>query len=145
MARVTKWGVIPYRFLKGGGIEVLLITTKSKKWGLPKGNMIRKLGPSRTALVEAYEEAGIAGKVSKEMIQCMHKNTCLYLYPMLVTKVYSNWPEKSKRSRKWVKLSKAAKIIGRKELRRTLKRFDPEELELSRSILQSKYAPFDGK
>ena len=128
MARVTKWGVIPYRFLKGGGIEVLLITTKSKKWGLPKGNMIRKLGPSRTALVEAYEEAGIAGKVSKEMIQCMHKNTCLYLYPMLVTKVYSNWPEEAKRSRKWVKLSKAAKIIGRKELRRTLKRFDPEEL-----------------
>jgi len=128
MSRVTKWGVIPYRFLKGGGVEVLLITTKSKKWGLPKGNMIRKLGPSRTALVEAYEEAGIAGKVSKEMIQCMHKNTCLYLYPMLVTKVYSNWPEESKRSRKWVKLSKAAKIIGRKELRRTLKRFDPEEL-----------------
>ena len=145
MARVTKWGVIPYRFLKKGGLEVLLITTKSKKWGLPKGNMIRKLGPSRTALVEAYEEAGIAGKVSKEMIQCMHKNTCLYLYPMLVTKVYSNWPEESKRSRKWVKLSKAAKIIGRKELRRALKRFDPEELELSKSILQSKYAPFDGK
>ena len=46
MRRISKWGVIPYRFLKGGGIEVLLITTKSKKWGLPKGNMIRKLGPS---------------------------------------------------------------------------------------------------
>ena len=59
MARATKWGVIPYRFLKGGGIEVLLITTKSKKWGLPKGNMIRKLGPTRTALVEAFEEAGM--------------------------------------------------------------------------------------
>ena len=107
---------------------MLLITTKSKKWGLPKGNMIRKLGPSRTALVEAFEEAGIAGKVNKETIQCMHKNTCLYLYPMLVTKVYSSWPEESKRSRKWVKLSKATKIIGRKELRKTLKRFDPSEL-----------------
>ena len=127
MRRLSKWGVIPYRFLKGGGLEVLLITTKSKKWGLPKGNMIRKLGPSRTALVEAFEEAGIAGKVNKETIQCMHKNTCLYLYPMLVTKVYSSWPEESKRSRKWVKLSKATKIIGRKELRKTLKRFDPSE------------------
>ena len=128
MRRLSKWGVIPYRFLKGGGLEVLLITTKSKKWGLPKGNMIRKLGPSRTALVEAFEEAGIAGKVNKETIQCMHKNTCLYLYPMLVTKVYSSWPEESKRSRKWVKLSEATKIIGRKELRKTLKRFDPSEL-----------------
>jgi hypothetical protein len=128
MRRLSKWGVIPYRFLKGGGLEVLLITTKSKKWGLPKGNMIRKLGPSRTALVEAFEEAGIAGKVNKETIQCMHKNTCLYLYPMLVTKVYSSWPEESKRTRKWVKLSEATKIIGRKELRKTLKRFDPAEL-----------------
>ena len=128
MRRLSKWGVIPYRFLKGGGLEVLLITTKSKKWGLPKGNMIRKLGPARTALVEAFEEAGIAGKVNKETIQCMHKNTCLYLYPMLVTKVYSSWPEESKRSRKWVKLSEATKIIGRKELRKTLKRFDPSEL-----------------
>ena len=127
MRRLSKWGVIPYRFLKGGGLEVLLITTKSKKWGLPKGNMIRKLGPFRTALVEAYEEAGIAGKVSKEMIQCMHTNTCLYLYPMLVTKVYSSWPEESKRSRKWVKLSEATKIIGRKELRKTLRDFSPEE------------------
>ena len=107
---------------------MLLITTKSKKWGLPKGNMIRKLGPSRTALVEAFEEAGIAGKVNKEAIQCMHKNTCLNLYPMLVTKVYSSWPEESKRSRKWVKLSEATQIIGRKELRKTLKRFDPSEL-----------------
>ena len=128
MRRLSKWGVIPYRFLKGGGLEVLLITTKSKKWGLPKGNMIRKLGPARTALVEAFEEAGIAGKVNKDTIQCMHKNTCLYLYPMLVTKVYSSWPEESKRSRKWVKLSEATKIIGRKELRKTLKRFDPSEL-----------------
>ena len=47
--------------------------------------------------------------------------------------------------RKWVKLSKAAKIIGGKELRRALKRFDTEKLELSRSIFQSKYAPFAGK
>ena len=127
MRRNSKWGVIPYRFLKGGGLEVLLITTKNKKWGLPKGNMIRKLGPSRTALVEAFEEAGIAGKVNKKTIQCIHKNTCLYLYPMLVTKVYSSWPEESKRSRKWVKLSEATKIIGRKKLRKTLKRFDPAE------------------
>ena len=132
MRRISKWGVIPYRFLKGGGIEVLLITTKSKKWGLPKGNMIRKLGPSRTAMVEAFEEAGIAGKVSKETIKCMHKNTCLFLYPMLVTKVYSSWPEESKRSRKWVELSEATKIIGRKELRKTLKKFEPVELPAER-------------
>lgn len=127
MAIATKWGVIPYRFLKEGGVEVLLITTKSNSWGLPKGNMIRRLGPTRTAMVEAYEEAGIAGKVIKKKIQCMHKNTCLNLYPMFVTKVYSSWPEESKRSRKWVKLSKAIRIIGRKELKKTLSGFSPLE------------------
>ncbi|MEK9632983.1 MAG: hypothetical protein VW622_04000, partial [Opitutae bacterium] len=98
-----------------------------KSWGLPKGNMIRRLGPTRTAMVEAYEEAGIAGKVNKKKIQCMHKNTCLNLYPMFVTKVYSSWPEESKRSRKWVKLSEAIRIIGRKELKKTLSGFSPLE------------------
>ena len=127
MASASKWGVIPYRFLKEGGVEILLITTKSNSWGLPKGNMIRRLGPTRTAMVEAYEEAGIAGKVNKKKIQCIHKNTCLNLYPMNVTRVYSSWPEESKRSRKWVKLSEAVRIIGRKELRKTLSGFFPSE------------------
>ena len=36
MRQLSKWGVIPYRFNKKGGLEVLLITTKSKKWGLPQ-------------------------------------------------------------------------------------------------------------
>ena len=31
--------------------------------GLPKGNLMNKLGPRRTALQEAYEEAGILGTI----------------------------------------------------------------------------------
>ena len=127
MANATKWGVIPYRFLRGRGSRSIAHYHEKQILGLPKGNMIRRLGPTRTALVEAYEEAGIAGKVNKKKIQCMHKNTCLNLYPMFVTKVYSSWPEESKRSRKWVKLSEAIRIIGRKELKKTLSGFSPLE------------------
>ena len=128
MGKIKKWGVIPYRLPEGGGVEVMLISTKGKKWGLPKGNMIRRIGPFRTALVEAFEEAGVAGKVSKETIKCRYKNTRLILYPMLVTKIYSSWPEETKRSRKWVELTEATKMIGSKELRGALENIEPVSL-----------------
>ena len=53
-----KWGVVPYRMRKGF-VEVLLITTHNDNWALPKGNLVKKLGAKRTALLEAYEEAGV--------------------------------------------------------------------------------------
>ena len=58
-----KLGVIPYRNLKCGKFEILLVTTLGGKWSLPKGNLIKRLGPTRTAQLEAYEEAGISGKI----------------------------------------------------------------------------------
>ena len=37
-------------------VEVLLITTRNDNWALPKGNLVKKLGTKRTALLEAYEK-----------------------------------------------------------------------------------------
>ena len=48
-----KWGVVPYR-MRNGFVEVLLITTHNDNWALPKGNLVKKLGTKRTALLEAY-------------------------------------------------------------------------------------------
>ena len=56
---VSKWGVIPYRGIDSENLEFLIVTTKNGNWGLPKGNLMKKLGAKETALQEAYEEAGI--------------------------------------------------------------------------------------
>lgn len=55
--------VIPYRF-GADGLEVLLITSrKRKRWVLPKGVVEPGMTPAGSAEKEAFEEAGIEGRV----------------------------------------------------------------------------------
>ena len=41
---VSKWGVIPFRGTGNENIEFLIVSTKNGNWGLPKGNLMKKLG-----------------------------------------------------------------------------------------------------
>jgi hypothetical protein len=65
----TQYGALPYRFTKGGSLEVLLVTSRqSKRWIIPKGWPIKGLKPAPSAAREAYEEAGVQGLVGKKAI-----------------------------------------------------------------------------
>ena len=122
----SKWGVIPYRTNSSGKIEVLVISTKRKNWSLPKGNLMKRIGPARTAQLEAYEEAGIEGALASKPIPCSIGRTCIYLYPMAVSKVFENWPEASFRKRKWIELSKACHILHHRAMGKVLRKFFPQ-------------------
>ena len=121
----SKWGVIPFRLLESGQIEVLILSTKRKNWSLPKGNLIKSIGPQRTAQLEAYEEAGIEGDLQDKPITCTVGKTCIYLYPMKVTRVLEDWPEAYFRKRKWVQLSKAKHILHHRSMGKILSKFFP--------------------
>ena len=57
-------GVIPFRKRKGK-LELLMVTsTNKKRWVIPKGVKEPHLSPKKSAIKEAWEEAGIRGKVS---------------------------------------------------------------------------------
>ena len=122
----SKWGVIPYRTNSSGKIEVLVISTKRKNWSLPKGNLMKRLGPARTAQLEAYEEAGIEGVLAPKPIPCSVGLTCIYLYPMAVSKIFENWPEATIRKRKWIQLSKASHILHHRAMGKVLRKFFPQ-------------------
>lgn len=120
MAKDKKWGVVPYR-KKKGKIQVLLITTRNDNWGLPKGNLIRKLGARKTALREAYEEAGIIGCIEgKGKLFTFEQEESIHFWPMEVEKELTSWPESNSRDRKWVKPSKAFQMIKRKASRKAV-------------------------
>ena len=58
-------GIIPFR-RQDDHIESLLITNKKKdKWGVPKGLVEEGLSASESAQKEAFEEAGIYGRIYK--------------------------------------------------------------------------------
>jgi 8-oxo-dGTP pyrophosphatase MutT (NUDIX family) len=119
----SKWGVIPYRVLESGKIEVLIISTRRKHWSLPKGNLIKNIGPQRTALLEAYEEAGIDGSLQPKPILCSMGRTCIYFFPMEVKKVYQDWPEANFRKRKWIQLTKARGMLHHRAMSKILTKF----------------------
>ena len=122
----AKWGVIPYRILGCGKTEVLIISTRRKNWSLPKGNLIKNIGPKRTALLEAYEEAGIDGTLQTKPILCTLGRRCIYLFPMEVTKIFTDWPEASFRKRKWITLRKASKMVHHRAIEKVLLKFFPQ-------------------
>jgi 8-oxo-dGTP pyrophosphatase MutT (NUDIX family) len=51
------------------GLEILIVTTRqSRRWIVPKGWPIKRLTPSKSAAREAFEEAGVRGKVGARAI-----------------------------------------------------------------------------
>jgi len=122
MAKNKKWGVVPYRKKADGTVEVLVVTTDNDNWVLPKGNLIKRIGRKKTALREAFEEAGAVGEiVDTNGTIYKGKDETLHLYPMHVSKLLPRWPEESRRKRKWVKAKKARRMLKRKSMQKAVK------------------------
>ena len=120
-------------------VQVLLVTSRgTQRWIPPKGWPEPTLKPHETALLEAYEEAGVVGKAQKKPIGTYGYNKLLdngksvpclgVVYPIKVKNLETRFPEAGQRRRKWFSRKKAAKRVDEKELARILKNFDPRKL-----------------
>jgi 8-oxo-dGTP pyrophosphatase MutT (NUDIX family) len=121
-------GVIPYR-LREDDVEILLITSRSRKrWIIPKGLVEPDLTPAESAVQEAWEEAGLAGQVSKRSLgQYEYEKwggVCrVEVFLLRVEKLFTYWPEANFRDREWVTIEEAARRVdegGLKEIIRGL-------------------------
>src|SRR5262245_60236350 len=112
---------LPYRMGESGP-EVLLITTRTtRKWSIPKGWPMKGRKAHAAAEIEAFEEAGVVGKigrrrlghfkhykeVGKRAVEC-----AVEIFPLAVKKMLNRWPEKQERKRQWFGWKQAARLIG---------------------------------
>lgn len=112
-------GVIPYRIKKNGQIEVLLIRAGKNhdEWGIPKGGIERNMNSQASAAKEAYEEAGVLGKILKGSFlgaYVYHRDKQpqhVELYVMRVQKVLTVYPEHKTRPRAWVLMDQAQNMV----------------------------------
>ena len=108
--------------------EILLIASSSTgKWGLPKGHIEPGETSQDTALREAFEEAGIEGQVSP--ISC---GSFQYQKPasparyhvavhiLTVSALSEAYPEECSRRKKWVPLDRASREVGNPDVARIL-------------------------
>lgn len=135
----TQYGALCYRIVRGK-IQVLLVTSRTRRrWIVPKGWPIKRTPPAEGARIEAWEEAGVRGKVSDTCVGIYgytklgeRKGTdqpCMVaVFPLKVKSLARKYPERHQRRRKWVSPKQASRKVAEPELRKILKDFDPSRL-----------------
>lgn len=126
MGEKIQTGALPWRRLAGGGMEVLLVTSRlSGRWIVPKGWPMPGKSLAQAAAQEAFEEAGVTGKIDAEPLGFFQhvKNFTLgqmevtiFVHPLAVEKELSSWPERGQRQRKWFEPKNAARVVESNDL-----------------------------
>lgn len=133
----TQFGALCYRIIDGKLRFCVVTSRRSGRWIMPKGWPVDGATPRAAAATEAFEEAGIEGKVGLRPLgvysyyKSQNKNElpCIaVVYPLRVKKIHSRWPERKERKRKWVSRKKAAQMVANPELAEMILAFDPHRV-----------------
>jgi 8-oxo-dGTP pyrophosphatase MutT (NUDIX family) len=128
-------GAIPYSVVDGE-VRVLLVTSRDTgRWLIPKGNIEHGLIPSQAAEKEAYEEAGVRGRITtalplgfftylKNLKSGKTRATTVEVYALLVEQQLKNWPERTQRKLSWFSTRTAAELVQEQGLARLLLRLE---------------------
>jgi len=117
-----------------GGREVLLVTSSHGRWILPKGWPMTGRSDGEAALVEAWEEAGVRRAILDPrplggfIVTKTDRHGRILRLPARVfacevTELAGDWPEKHRRSRRWLPPAAAADVVREDDLRALLRAF----------------------
>ena len=108
--------------IKRGRVYLVLVTNRTRsRWILPKGQPEFRLSDKKVALLEAYEEAGVRGKLNRAIkrvdveIRTGNGNVRLKVYPVKLKKLMTDWPERRYRNRQLLPADQAIKLVQAKE------------------------------
>ncbi|MBN1621805.1 MAG: NUDIX hydrolase, partial [Endomicrobiales bacterium] len=116
---IAQAGVIPFT-IKNNRLRLLIITnSRRNKWLFPKGLVENNMTKEESAIMEAFEEAGVVGEIVSRKIGSYeilkYGSICkVDMYPLLVEKVLLNWPEDKIRKRKWISPDEIGEYINDK-------------------------------
>ncbi|WP_246604922.1 DUF47 family protein [Aquisediminimonas sediminicola] len=132
---------MPYRSTSSAidaPVSILLVTSReTKRWVLPKGNVVKGLSPHASAAHEAEEEAGVIGAICPAPVgmyryrKRRRNGASLMLevdvFPLAVTTELDEWDEQDQRDRQWFSLTQAAEAVDEPELRALIRNFRASE------------------
>lgn len=121
----------------GEGVEILLVTSRtSGRWIIPRGWPMKRKKPHEAAAIEAWEEAGVRGRVKKnavgrytylkmldngDVVPCM-----VDVFQIEVTEAETSFKERGERLLEWVRPDEAARRVRDIELKSLLVDFRPK-------------------
>ena len=125
LRRYAQSAAMPYRW-SGKGLQVLVVTSRSRRrWVVPKGLIEAGLTAADSAAKEAFEEAGVEGRIHKRSIGAYSYEkwggVCdVQVFPLAVEYLYDEWDEDD-RIREWVSIAQAVKRLEEKDLQRLVR------------------------
>jgi 8-oxo-dGTP pyrophosphatase MutT (NUDIX family) len=119
-----QYGALPFRLTSAGEVEVLLVTSRTtRRWIIPKGWPMKGTKPAQAAAREAFEEAGVRGKIAAEPIGTYlyrkrdddHKHPAavcaVKVFALQVKRQVAKWPERHQREACWLDAKEAVARI----------------------------------
>ena len=131
-----QYGALCYRVKKKQpAVEILLITSRDTgRWVIPKGWPMDGKTAAAAAAREAWEEAGVKGKVCEEPIGSYNymkglpeglKVDCrVRVFALAVDDICKNFPEKGERRAEWVDCAEAASRVQEPGLKTLILAFE---------------------
>jgi 8-oxo-dGTP pyrophosphatase MutT (NUDIX family) len=121
---------------QSGEIEILVITSRDTgRWVIPKGWPMKRKDPFEAAAIEAWQEAGVRGKVRKkpvgrytylkslddgDVVPCV-----VDVFQIEVDDMAEKFRERGQRRYQWVSPDEAARRVREVELKALLVEFQP--------------------
>ena len=133
---IRQVAALPYRIEPDGSACVMLITSReTRRWVLPKGNLIKGLDWHQAAAHEAFEEAGIAGiacptaigeyRYAKRRRNGTTRAVSVAVFPLAFVSQADEWPEQDERDTRWFGLVEASRAIDEPDLGALIAGFRP--------------------
>ena len=124
---IPQSAAVPYRIDERRGVLVMLVTSRTRRrWIIPKGKIGSRVLASRSAEREAFEEAGVIGRLNKTPIGVYRQAAALNFdppgdievqtYALEVLAELPVWQEMDVRERRWFTIMDAIKIVGDPEI-----------------------------
>ncbi|MGR3823316.1 MAG: NUDIX hydrolase [Salipiger marinus] len=138
--------------IRGSKLQLLLITSRSgRRWTLPKGWPMPGRSMAESAAREAWEEAGVRGRLQGGCAgsyiyrkrHSPHPHMAM-VFPLEVTGLDKRFPERGQRKRRWLSRRRAAALVHEPDLARLLLQFDPDELGSTPILTFGPHSPDQG-
>lgn len=128
-------GALPFRVGADGAIEIALVTSReTRRWIIPKGWSSAGESPADAALREAFEEAGLVGRMSDDPLGAYRYGKrraggriteCeVTIHLLAVEEELEDWPERRYRQRRWLPAEEVATSVEEEGLGELLTAID---------------------
>lgn len=123
LAAGTQYGALPFQVSDDGAVSILLVTSReTRRWVIPKGWPMSKRSPRQAAAQEAWEEAGVTGRMvskrpigsyryQKRLSPSVSVPCTVKVFLFAVEQQFDDWPEQAERDKQWFDPHEAATLV----------------------------------